>query len=354
MQQIGLLKKLLPGLLPILIFIVADEIWGTQVGLVVAVIIGVIQLIYFIIKEKRLEKFVLFDTLLIIAMGGVSIILENDIFFKLKPAIIEVILVTVLAYSYFSKHNILMNMSKRYMKDMEISEAQNQVMRKSLRNMLFILLPHLLLTIYASFWMSTEAWAFISTALLYILLFGYFGLEFLIRYLKNKNTEYLPVVDKDGKLIGKASREECHKNPALIYPVVRLHLFNPKREILLQKRSLKSDIEPGKWDAAVAGHVHFGEEIDQALKRECLEELNYSISEFQLIDKRIFQAESSTALMFVFVGMIDESPKANLKEVEEVSFFRIEELKPLIIKEKTTKGLEQELPILQQIKKQIK
>ncbi len=350
MQQLGLLKKMLPGLLPILIFIIADEVWGTQVGLIVAIIMGIVQLVYFAIKEKRIEKFVLMDTLLIIAMGGISIILKNDIFFKLKPVIIEGILAAFLAFSLFSKHNIMLKMSERYMPDMEINEEQNKLMQKSIRNMLIILLLHIALTIYSAFYMSTEAWAFISTGLFYILIFGYFGIEFLIKYLKNKNTEFLPIVNEEGEIIGKASREECHRNPSLIYPIIRLHLFNKENQILLQRRSLKSDIEPGKWDAAVAGHIKFDEKIEDAVKRESKEELNIEINEFQLLHKRLFKAKTSTALMFVFIGLQNEFPNANLKEVEEVRFFTIQQIHSLIRDSKASIGLEQEINELQQIK----
>jgi len=350
MQQLGLLKKMLPGLLPILIFIIADEVWGTEIGLIVAIVIGVLQLVYFGLKEKRIEKFVLIDTLLIIAMGGISIILKNDIFFKLKPVIIEGILAAVLAFSLFSKHNIMLKMSERYMPDMEINEEQNKLMQKSIRNMLIILLLHIALTIYSAFYLSTEAWAFISTGLFYILIFGYFGIEFLIKFLKNKNTEFLPVVNEEGEIIGKASREECHRNPSLIYPIIRLHLFNKENQLLLQRRSIKSDIEPGKWDAAVAGHIKFDEKIEDAVKRETKEELNINITEFQLLHKRLFKAKTSTALMFVFIGLQNEFPSANLQEVEEVRFFTTQQIHKLIKESKASIGLEQEINELQQIK----
>ncbi len=350
MQQLGLLKKMLPGLLPIFIFILADEIWGTEIGLIVAVVIGILQLIYFAVKEKRLEKFVLFDTLLIIGMGAVSIILENDIFFKLKPAVIEFIMIAFLAFSLFSKHNIMLKMSERYMKGIEINDAQAEQMNKSLRNLLIILVLHFALAIYSTFWMSTAAWAFISTALFYIIIGVYFGAEFLMKYLKNKGIEYLPVVDEEGNVIGKASRIQCHNDPSLIYPVVRLHVFNKEGKILLQRRSLKSDIEPGKWDAAVAGHVQFGEKIEDAVKRETKEEINLDIQDFQLIEKRLFHAEKSTALMFVFITVTDVIPVANKDEVEEIAFFNINEIQPIVNLGKTTKGLAQELKMLKQIR----
>ncbi len=351
MNRLTLLKKMLPGLLPILIFIIADELWGTRIGLIVAIILGVLQLVFFAIKDKKLEKFVLIDTLLILFMGGISIALNNDIFFKLKPAIIEAILVAVLAYSVFGKNNIMLSMSKRYMQDVEINDQQNLVMQKSLKNLLILMSLHLILLLYSCFWMSTEAWAFISTALFYIILAGYFGIELLVRLIKNKRNpiEYLPIIDEQGNFIGKASREECHHNPKLLYPVVRLYLFNKEGKILLQRRSEKSDIEAGKWDASVAGHVQYGENLEEALKRECLEEINYTIDKFDLVHSWLYNSPQSRSMMFVYIGVIDHKPTANIKEVEEVDFFYLKEITPLIIKGKASSGLAKEFPILRDI-----
>ena len=41
MSRVELLKKLLPGFIPLFVFIAADEIWGTKTGLIVAVGVGV-------------------------------------------------------------------------------------------------------------------------------------------------------------------------------------------------------------------------------------------------------------------------------------------------------------------------
>ncbi|MDY0315441.1 MAG: septation protein IspZ, partial [Bacteroidales bacterium] len=107
MKKTEILKMILPGLLPLLVFILADEIWGTTIGLYVAISVGLVQLMVIYIKEKKLDKFVLFDTILILLMGAVSIILENDIFFKLKPGIIGLILILFLGISAFSPKNLL-------------------------------------------------------------------------------------------------------------------------------------------------------------------------------------------------------------------------------------------------------
>ena len=37
---------MIPGLLPLIIFILADEIWGTTIGLIVALTLGIAEFLY--------------------------------------------------------------------------------------------------------------------------------------------------------------------------------------------------------------------------------------------------------------------------------------------------------------------
>ena len=153
-----LLKKLLPGFIPLFVFIAVDGIWGTRVGLVAALVIGVAEMVWIWIKEKRFDRFVLVDTGLLMALGSVSIALDNDLFFKLKPGLIELILCAVLGVSAFSKLNIIGLMTKRYMKDMEMNEQQVLQFRKTMQLMFFVFLFHTVLVFYSAFYLSNEAW----------------------------------------------------------------------------------------------------------------------------------------------------------------------------------------------------
>ena len=240
-------------------------------------------------------------------------------------------------------------MTQRYMKGIELQDEQIRQMKMQVRELFYIVVLHIILVLYAAFQMSNEAWAFVSTALFYILFGLYFGFVFLRQYLKNKNVEWLPVVNENGEIIGKATREECHRNPDLMYPVVRMHLINKSKQILLQKRSLKSDIEAGKWDAAVAGHIHYGEDVEHAVMREAQEEINFKPEFLDLLEKRIFRAATSTALMFIFITQTEQQITPNKKEVEDVRFFTFDQVINLQKEGKISIGLEQELNILRGI-----
>ncbi len=91
--------------------------------------------------------------------------------------------------------------------------------------------------------------------------------------MKDNKSEEFPIVNIDGEVIGSATRGECHSGSMILHPVVHLHLFNSQGELYLQRRPAWKDIQPNRWDTAVGGHVDFGEDTMQALRREAFEEL---------------------------------------------------------------------------------
>lgn len=89
--------------------------------------------------------------------------------------------------------------------------------------------------------------------------------------------EWLPIVDAAGNCVGRARRREAHGNPALMHPVVHCLVSDASGGLLLQLRSHTKDVQPGKWDTSVGGHVDFGESVEQALVREIREELGLHV-----------------------------------------------------------------------------
>ena len=85
--------------------------------------------------------------------------------------------------------------------------------------------------------------------------------------------EWFDVVTPRGRVLGRAPRPVCHGGPKLLHGVVHLHLFDARGRLYLQKRSRSKDIQPGRWDSSVGGHIDSGETVGEALVREAREEL---------------------------------------------------------------------------------
>ena len=352
-QQLKLFKQLLPGFIPLFAFILIDEVWGTQAGLIAALVIGVGELAWVWVKEKRFERFVLFDTLLLLALGGVSLILHNEIFFKLKPGLVQLILCAVLAFSAYSKVNIVAMMSQRYMGNMQVDDSQMQQMRSSLKLMFWIFLAHTTLVFYATFYLSDAAWAFISGGLFYIL----FGVVFLITFFKQKRQrkqqfqqlseeEQLPVVDESGKMLGKVPRSVCHNGSKILHPVVHLHVFNKIGAIYLQKRPMNKLIQPGKWDTAVGGHIAFGEDLETSLKREAWEEIGLKQFSAKLLKSYVWESNVERELVYVFSTNDFQGIHLHSDEVEEGRFWTRKQIAQNMGKGVFTPNFEHEYQLL--------
>lgn len=170
-----LLKQMLPGLLPLFIFIAVDEIYGVETGLYAALVFVIAGLLFTWFRERRLDRFILFDTVFLILLGGVSLLFETPIFFKLKPAVIELIICAILGAAAAKPELFLKAMTGRYIKNMELKVTEEGIdaMRKMMLILTVVLLMHTILTVYSAFFMSERVWGFISGVLFYII-FGVF------------------------------------------------------------------------------------------------------------------------------------------------------------------------------------
>lgn len=138
--------------------------------------------------------------------------------------------------------------------------------------------------------------------------------------------EYFPIVDINGKVTGKASRTECHSGTFLLHPVVHLHVINTQGCLYLQKRAATKDIQPGKWDTSVGGHVDWGESIGDALLREAREELGISGFEPEFLQRYIFTSEVESELVNSFLTCWDGAIVPDPAEIEEGRFWTAKEI----------------------------
>lgn len=159
---------------------------------------------------------------------------------------------------------------------------------------------------------------------------------------KDNHQERFPVVDETGQVIGSATRGECHDGSHLLHPVVHLHVFNSKGEVYLQKRPEWKDIQPGKWDTSVGGHIDFGETPEQALVREVREELG--ITDFQPERKGMYVFESlrECELVYVHTTVYDGDISPSAEKLDGGKFWSVDEIRESIGKEILTPNFESE------------
>lgn len=176
-----------------------------------------------------------------------------------------------------------------------------------------------------------------------------------------QNPEMFPLIDEEGNVVGQATRRYCHGGSMALHAVVHLHILNHDGDLYLQKRSMKKDIQPGKWDTAVGGHIDFGEHVIEALVREAHEEIGLDISGFSVAEGAYPSASGQTILpLFHYVwqskveremvnafAICHEGPfSPDMDEVDEGRFWTQQQLADALGTGVFTPQFEQELPKL--------
>jgi len=148
--------------------------------------------------------------------------------------------------------------------------------------------------------------------------------------MQDNQQERFPLVDESGKVVGVATRGECHNGSRLLHPVVHLHVFNSRGELYLQKRPEWKDIQPGKWDTAVGGHVDYGETPEEALRREVREELGIIDFQPQFVEKYVFDSRRERELVYVNSTIYDGPVCPSDEELAGGRFWSIAEIRAAI------------------------
>ncbi len=162
-------------------------------------------------------------------------------------------------------------------------------------------------------------------------------------------SEELPIVDNNGRIIGKAARAVCHSGSMLLHPVVHIHIVANTR-LFLQKRSYNKKIEPGKWDTSVGGHVVLGNTVKESAYKEAEEELGIT-EEIELIPlmEYVWESPVENEYVHVFKAFYSGTIRIDNDEVIDGRFFAKNEIEDLVGKNFFTPNFEKEFEMIKDV-----
>jgi len=138
--------------------------------------------------------------------------------------------------------------------------------------------------------------------------------------------EVFDIVDEADLVIGTASRAEVHGNPGLIHRVAHVLVFNTDGSLYLQKRADSKDVQPGKWDTSVGGHVDSGEDYLGAAVREMREELGISGVTPRHLYRYRHRNDYESEMVTTFLVSWDGEISVNPEEISEGRFWILDEI----------------------------
>lgn len=258
--------------LPLLLFMVVDELWGMDIAWKVAfpVAFGIVIYIYF-----RYNQIFIWNLVFTFMFMGIGIFASLAPLLPL-PLVFQgaedklVVLAFVIVFLFFRKqiqHIILQIMPRLIPMSNNFSELY-----RAFWVMFFVLLS------YISSNLLLRLFALVNYSLYFQLLQGIFiaiicvlSIFEVIRVhiIRSKlvREEWWPIVTKQGKIIGSIQHLiSLSDEKKYMHPIVRVLLID-KGMIFMQKRSAEDLIFPGFWDTAISNHVRVGETIEQCIDR---------------------------------------------------------------------------------------
>ena len=148
--------------------------------------------------------------------------------------------------------------------------------------------------------------------------------------------EYFPVVEPNGLVVGRSSRQYCHSGQKPLHPVVHLHIIDRFSRLYLQKRSM----------TAVGGHVAYGESILEALYRESSEELGLTDFNPIYLESYLFESEIEKEMVNVFAAVGTYQLTPDQGEVDEGRWWPLEEVDENLGKGVFTPNFESEYRVI--------
>lgn len=157
---------LLGGILPLVAYTLVEEYFGTKWGLVAGLALGMIEIISEKITNGKVDSITWAGNAILFVMGGISLLTNEGVWFKLQPAILEFASGALMLGSVFMKKPFLTLMAdKQGTFDRFPLEMQGEL-RKSLSGLTarvaLFFFAHAALATWAALYWSTKAWVFLK------------------------------------------------------------------------------------------------------------------------------------------------------------------------------------------------
>jgi len=150
--------KLLFDFFPLLLMFATFKIFGIYVATAVAIVATIAQVIYLKVRGKKVEPMMWIGLGIIVVAGGATIIFKNEMFIKIKPTVLFVVMAIAIAVAQFGfgKNPISVIFNHQI-------QAPPLVWKKLALAWIVFLMLVAVLNLYFAYYQSTDTWFLFKT-----------------------------------------------------------------------------------------------------------------------------------------------------------------------------------------------
>lgn len=141
-------------------YTLVEEIYGTYWGLIAGLVLGVAEIVFEKLMYKKVNTVTWIVNAMVIALGGVSLYMNDGIWFKLQPAFAELVMVVILWGSILLKKPFLKEMAAKQMPN--TPEHMLEFFESITFRLGLFFLVHTGLAVWAAFKWTTINWALLK------------------------------------------------------------------------------------------------------------------------------------------------------------------------------------------------
>lgn len=147
--------------------------------------------------------------------------------------------------------------------------------------------------------------------------------------------ELVKIYDENNVYSGKDLMKSVAHRDGLWHRVVHVCIYNFDGKILLQKRASCKELLPNMWDLSVAGHIEASESCEDAVIKECYEEIGIDVLKSDLDLFKVYKSYSKGGkfcnnefFYFYFLKLDLDLDELVLQEdeVSEVGWFEVSDI----------------------------
>ncbi|MDD3080464.1 MAG: NUDIX domain-containing protein [Paludibacter sp.] len=317
--------------LPLIVFLVVDDFWGTKIAWLSSLPVATILFIYiFCAYRKIFEWFSISTGIYFFVALSVSFLPVEKLPVHIRDVAFEYLLLIVFVVSLVFRKKIEAIVYKRNLKQISMSNNLNEMFRMIwiLGGVIFVYvhvytfliifdIPHLEVSLH-----------FLHSSYLLVLLFVviYELVRVTVVRVRLLKEEWWPIVNDQGKMIGSIQQMVSLTDPKkFMHPIIRIVLIDGNR-IYLQKKEQNSAVYPGMWDAAISNHVRMNETIEKCINRTAYELYGLQHLKPLFLSNYVHETEQEFHYAFLFVVCNLPELKPNPKYIEHAKWWTLKQI----------------------------
>jgi intracellular septation protein len=171
-------QQLLLTLFPVILFTVVEQWGGLTWALILSVVYAIGEISWEWWRYRRISGMTFFSNAMVVGLSFVSYFTQDGMWFKLQPAILELVMAGLLIGSFVLKKPMLVVMMQQ--QGHQVTELMQSFFTGLTVRMGFFFVVQAALAAYASLYWSTEVWAFLKSIGILIMMVAYMLIEIIV------------------------------------------------------------------------------------------------------------------------------------------------------------------------------